>query len=87
MFAHEVERRTFADFTSEIERQEAVLDSKLPYPFYAPFHKADLKDMQRYARPGDEVAVFEDRRLDKTYFCLMRGGQIVKTYAFIWRAR
>jgi hypothetical protein len=91
-----VQKWSFVDFARDVEGKSANLNvsSAATKPTDIPVVLVPLPaistdafgEMKTLSLPGDEVLEFVDALDGRYFFCLTRGGRILKTYQFENRA-
>jgi hypothetical protein len=72
-------KTSFTQFAREIEKTDTSIRSGR-WPFVELFGIEDLKEMQKFAKPGDDVFIFEDTHIETTYYSVVRNGHTLKTF-------
>jgi hypothetical protein len=91
-----VQKWTFADFARDIEGKGAdvnvshvtikTTDNAVVLVPVPTIRSDAFAEMKQLSQPGDEISEFVDRWDGRYFFCLTRGGHIVKSYEFENRA-
>lgn len=91
-----VQKWAFADFAREVEGRspKVHISSAVVRPSGTPVVLVPVQtiggeafaEMKQLSQPGDDISEFVDTSDGRYFFCLIRGGQIVKTYEFENRA-